>query len=213
MKRAILFANGEYSNPEFYREILDDSDYIVAIDGGLNFLDLIGVKPDLLIGDFDSVDREVFDKYTDVETIKHPSVKDQTDTEIALEEVIKRGYINNITLAGVMGKRTDHMLSNLLLLEAYAREGINLSIISPEESIVCLQGPSEIMTLSKVGTTISLIPLTDVVEGIELSGFSYPLEKATLEKIHPGHGVSNEASEEIQTIKFKSGILLIIVEK
>lgn len=210
-KRVLLFGNGSYDknfDPLVEASYDPDLDLIVAVDGGLNFLFSKEIKPDLIIGDLDSADREIKDFYQDIKTIKHPVQKDETDTELALSYLKELGYKNYVFI-GMLGDRIDHSLANIYLLEKYKRLGIDILMINEKNKIFCLKGPAKIKTEFKPGETISLLALSKKVKEITIKGFEYPLKKFNLLRSNPGRAVSNIVRKDKQQIKFKKGILLV----
>ena len=115
--RAILFANGEVDPYGFLEKLITDKDFLVAVDGGLRHLEALGLPPDVLIGDLDSVTPAQIERLiaSQTEVIKFPIEKDETDLELALVEVVKRG-VEEIVIIGGLGGRIDQTLANLFLL-------------------------------------------------------------------------------------------------
>ena len=97
--------------------MLQEDDFLVAVDGGLRHLLAINRQPHLLIGDLDSVTPEQLEALSSggVEIQRFPVEKDETDLELALLETTRRGY-KTIILVGALGGRIDQMLANLYLL-------------------------------------------------------------------------------------------------
>lgn len=213
-KTVLIFANGSYRDPSFYADYLKsiDNPFIIAVDGGLNFLDKINVKPDLLLGDLDSAEIQVVVKNKGIETFKFPSKKDFTDNELALEYCLEQGYSNVILFGSLSEDRLDHSLANIFLLEKYTKLGLNIRIVNNNNSILCLIGPVQKKYNFKSGNTLSVIALSEKVEGLNLVGFEYPLKDATLYR-SSSLGISNKIKDKLQIISFKSGILLIDILK
>lgn len=211
-RRVILFCNGAYENAGFYRDYLKQHsfDQVIAVDGGLNFLDSIGVRPDLIIGDLDSAAPAVLEDYGDVKKVRFPAKKNFSDTELALEQALEGGA-REIVMAGVTGGRTDHSLDNLFLLKALLKKGVKARIITDNETLFCIDRLTE-LSVPK-GRTVSLIPLTEMVKGVTLTGFEYPLKNACLSQDHPGRSVSNRTAENRQRIALEEGVLLVDVLK
>lgn len=207
--RAVLFANGQ-ARPGFEVSLLP-GDFLVAVDGGLRHLRRLGIKPQLLIGDLDSVDASELAVIMDtgIEVQCFPPAKDQTDLELALEYVLKAGY-TQIVIAYPFGDRVDHTLGNLSLL---ARPDLAEKTLSLDDGQVeaRLLNTSDCLS-TQAGDLISLIAWGVPVEGITTTGLEYPLNDETLVPWQT-RGISNIALAELIELDFKSGRLLAIRTK
>lgn len=120
--RYMLFLNGTLNNIDYVKSIVNDTDKIIAVDGGLNYVYKLNLIPQFILGDLDSVDKNILNHYKDtVELIKYPSEKDFTDLELALEIAKEQGATEIIILSGT-GGRIDHYLGNINAL-AYCEIG------------------------------------------------------------------------------------------
>lgn len=199
------FLNEIYSNYKF--------DNIIASDKGLEILDKQGITPNYIIGDFDSIDRKILDKYTNnknIEIRKLNPEKDYTDTHEALKLGVEIKSIKIIILGGI-GTRIDHVLANIHILKEALENGIECKIVDSRNEIQLINKKT-ILKFNKNYKYISLIPLTTKAEGITLKGFKYPLSNATLEIGH-SIGVSNEQFKDNAIIDLKAGILILIKSK
>ena len=188
-------------------------DYIIASDKGLEILDKYNIIPNYIIGDFDSIDRKVLNKYINNKDIIIKELnpeKDYTDTHMALKLAIELKS-TDITIIGAIGTRTDHTIANIHILKETLDNNIECKIIDSRNEIQLLNKRT-ILKLDDNYKYISLIPLTTEVKGITLQGFKYSLEDDTLEIGH-SIGVSNEQIEEYAEIDLKQGILVLIKSK
>ncbi len=204
--RAVLFANGEAGSPE--RFCLQDGDFLVAVDGGLHNLKRINVTPDLLIGDLDSVSAGEVQtcREESVEVLQFPTAKDQTDLELALDEVLARGY-RKIVIAFGLGGRLDHQLANLALL---ARPDLTDYEVSFDDGVCQVFLVRDRLNLATLpGEIISLLPWGGAAEGVRTEGLAYPLCGETL-LAHQARGVSNVALGERCSVSLEKGSLLLI---
>jgi len=114
-KRAVLFANGEAANPNSLE--LHADDFRVAVDGGLHKLQALQLAPHLLIGDMDSLSAQEVEacQQAGIEILRFPAAKNKTDLELALDEVLRRGF-QEIMIVNALGGRLDQTLGNLSLL-------------------------------------------------------------------------------------------------
>lgn len=175
----------------------------VAVDGGLKHCDFLGIAPNLIIGDFDSIPKELLPKYEQVEKKSFPEDKDETDLEIALRELASPE--RKITVFGGFGERVDHTLANLVLLSRYPG---NVTFETDRETIFAV---SENVTLkSQVGQRISLLPINGPAE-VSSQGLKWQLNHRTLDKQFVG--ISNVAVNPTVTITVHSGDLLCFVEE
>ena len=188
-------------------------DYIIASDRGLEVLDKYKILPDYIIGDFDSIDKNILGKYVDNKNIIIKELnpeKDYTDTHMALKLAIDLKS-TDITVLGAIGTRIDHTIANIHILKETLNNNIACKIVDSRNEIQLIDKKT-ILELDSNYKYISLIPLTTKVEGISLKGFKYPLLDATL-KIGHSIGVSNEQLEDYAEIDLKEGILILIKSK
>lgn len=187
---------------------------IIAVDRGLEELYKLGIFPNHVVGDFDSVSTEVLQYYQNNPQVifhQYNPEKDNTDTDIAIQLAIKLKS-SHITIIGALGKRMDHAISNIHILKYALEAKIPCQIIDTHNRIYLVNDNITIHKNNIYGKYISLIPLTTEVQGLTLKGFKYPLENASL-SIGISLGVSNEIVEEIATIELEKGILIIIESK
>jgi thiamine pyrophosphokinase len=208
-KRAVLFTNGQ-AKPGFEVSLLP-GDFLVAVDGGLHHLKRLGLKPDLLIGDLDSVDANELAEVIDagIEVQRFLPAKDQTDLELALEYTLKNGYAH-IVIAYPFGDRVDHTLGNLSLLSRPDLAGKTLSLDNGQVEARLLEARASLTT--QPGDLISLFAWGIPVEGIITKGLQYSLNNESLVPWQT-RGISNIALDHSVEIDFRSGRLLIIRTK
>lgn len=199
-----LIANGSIDNYDKIKTYIQNYEKIVAVDGGLAHLDKMGIIPNLLIGDLDSLTPELRQKYSAVEVLQFPQHKDETDLELALNKVYSSG-ITRITLFGVLGKRTDHALYNLHLLRRYKK----ILIQTENEIIFSVSGSMEIAC--EEGQTISFIPLADPVRGITTEGLKWELHDANFDKNFMS--ISNICLKNLVRINIEEGDLLCVLQE
>lgn len=213
----VIIAGGDIQ-PEILEKYCqrEQKQNLIAVDKGLEALYQIGIMPNHIVGDFDSVDTEILKFYQDQKQIifhQYNPQKDNTDTDIALRLATKKEQNSSkITILGALGKRIDHTLSNIHILKYALQAKIPCQIIDKHNKIYLI---NESITLKKNemnGRYISLIPLTTTVEGVTLKGFQYPLQDDIL-VIGESLGVSNEIIQDIAFIELKKGILIVIESK
>lgn len=165
--------------------------------------------PDYILGDFDSIDKKVLEKYK-TQKIKINELKpekDFTDTEEAINLAIKLKS-SEFVIIGAIGTRIDHVLANINVLKIALDNNIKAQIINEHNEIELINNEL-IIEKNNLYKYISIMPLTTQVEGITITGMKYPLENYTL-TIGNSLGVSNEQIEKTAKIKVKDGILIVI---
>ncbi len=204
-KRAILFANGDF--PENDSLTIEDDDFLVAVDGGLRHLLSLSLTPQLLIGDLDSVSLPDLDLCMQwgVETMRFPTEKDETDLEIALLEVLRRGF-SDIVITCALGDRLDHTLANLALLAHPQLKDAHVYISNGETTVYYVSHYIELE--SYPGALISLLPWGEPVHGVTTTGLKYALSDSTL---YPWKtvGISNVTTGDHFSVSVKSGQLFL----
>lgn len=208
----LIISGGEVSD-DFACGIIKNGGYeiIIAVDSGMEVLNRLGIDPDIVVGDFDSVSQEVLEEYQGKEHIEICTldpVKDDTDTEHAVREAVRRGA-GHITILGGTGTRLDHTLGNINLLGIGIEENVEIVLLDPHNRIRMLDHGISLKRRAQYGRFVSLIPYSDEVKGVTLSGFKYPLENYTMKGFN-SLGISNEITEASAEISFEEGILLLI---
>ncbi|MWV42286.1 thiamine diphosphokinase [Paenibacillus sp. HJL G12] len=206
-KRVVIFSGGEL-HPQYIKEI-QSGDFIIGADRGALFLVSHHVKPDLAVGDFDSISseelklvRSMSEKIVECDPID----KNLTDTELAFEMAI-REQPEFILLVGGTGSRMDHTLANVQMLNRALQHHIACAIMD-QNNYITLTG-SKIVVLDRGYKYVSLLPMTPEVTGITLEGFQYPLTDATL-KFGESLGISNLLLDASGSVSISSGLLLVI---
>ena len=206
--RTVIFANGELSSPEKTRALIQPGDYLIAADGGLRNMQSLGIKPNMLVGDMDSLDeREVAEiSSNSAELIQHPREKDQTDLELAVAEAAARGG-NPIIITAALGGRLDMTIANLMLLANDDLKGCDLRIHDGSQEAFIVRGHRKVA--GKKGDRVSLLAIGGLARGIRTDGLRYPLRDETL---HTGEtrGISNVMSAHQADIWVTDGMLLCI---
>ncbi len=207
----MVVVNGDIGDPAFYQPLLETVDYVMIADGGSRHVAPLCIEPDVIMGDFDSIDS--LDDFTNqwprvtVETF--PVHKDYTDSELVVERAMALGP-DRITIVGGLGSRWDHSMATLFLLKRIHDQGIEGCVINPHNSIRYVTEKQ--VFYDNVGQTVSLLPVTPQVTGINLYGFRYPLVDASL-KFGETRGISNVVEEKQATVTLEEGVVLVIVAR
>ena len=208
-----LIVTGGDSEKEYVNKIYKKFDLIIASDRGIEVLDNLNIIPNYIIGDFDSANKKVLDKYINNKDIiikKLNPQKDYTDTHMAIKLAIELKS-TEIIILGAIGSRIDHTISNINTLKEALDNNIICKIENSKNEIQLINKKTQIEKDDNY-KYISLIPLTTKVIGITLKGFKYSLSNTNLE-IGQSIGVSNEQIEEKADIDLKEGILILIKSK
>ncbi len=208
-----LIISGGVIDDAFACETIKNGGYDVlyAADSGMDFLYRHHLTPDIIVGDFDSVDQEALSYFQNQEQIEFCTLnpeKDETDTEYAVRDAIMRG-VDSLDLLGSVGTRMDHVLANIALLGVGLENQVEMQLLDPNNRIRMISEPMTIFKNRQFGKYVSLIPFTEQVTGITLTGFRYPLSDFTMKRFQ-SVGISNEIVEEKADISLKDGILLIV---
>lgn len=203
--RAIIFANGAIAQPIE----IPPSDLVIAADGGARHCRALGIHPDILIGDFDSLEADEVAQYEaeGTEAIRHPKRKDHTDLELAVHYAHQAGA-SEILVLGALGARWDQTVANVLLPAAFPP--LRMSLLDGNQELHYLHSGDKLEINGQVGDTVSLIPLSSRVEGITTQNLEYPLEAGVL-VFGSTRGVSNVLLKRQASVALSKGNLLCIV--
>lgn len=209
-KRACIFVNGDLKDAEFYRSMILSCEIVIAADGAANSLKKMDITPDIIIGDMDSINDEVYSYYKNKKVcmLRYPVKKDKTDTELAIDEMAQRGY-ENVVMMGFSGGRTDHMLGNIEMCSYAASIGVNLKL-KDEKTVISLVGKGITVIETMKKSIISFISYGGPAKIKRLTGLEYPLEDYCLK---PGSTrcISNIALQDDPQVEIESGSILVIV--
>ncbi|MEA3417656.1 MAG: thiamine diphosphokinase [Thermodesulfobacteriota bacterium] len=208
--RAVIFANGIIKRlPEAGAVVMPD-DLLIAADGGASHLKAMGILPGVLIGDLDSIHSDDLNELrtAGAEIIQHPTGKDQTDLELALELAVDRGA-DEILVFGALGARWDMSIANILLPAEQKLSSATIRIIDGHHEIMLLQEEKEMTFHGKKGDILSLIPLGRDALGITTIGLEYPLKDDVL-RLGSSRGISNVLIRNSATVFLKQGLLLCV---
>lgn len=208
---ALIISGGPDVSDELVRRSASAGHFLLCTDGGGAAAVRLGIVPDLLLGDFDSLAAE--DARWLVErgcpSRRFPVEKDETDTELALDYVLKAGA-RAVTITGALGGRFDHALANLNLLVRFADRGLRATIDDgATQAFLLLAGESRRLE-GYPGLIVSLFSAGAECRGVTLEGFKYPLHLATL-ALGSTLGVSNEFTGRLGTVSLADGRLFVIV--
>lgn len=204
MKRCVIIGAVEIDFP--VENYIRDTDFVICADKGWQNASAHGIKPDMIVGDFDSSPKP---ENIDVDITVLPVVKDDTDTYYVARYVVEHGF-TDVLLRGVLGgKRFEHTMANIQTLLYLAQNRVNATAIDRYSQImVVYNGKISLPDMS--GRFFSLFSLGDRAEGVSIKGAKYPLDNYTITNFFP-IGVSNEFIGETVDISVENGALLLVI--
>ena len=201
MKRGFIFAAGTFFG---LRKRPLPGDLVIAADAGYRVCQRLGIVPDLLLGDFDSM--EAPENFPNIR--RSPVEKDDTDTMLAVKTALEQGCDEVYLYGGTGGKRLDHTLANLQSLLYLRRRGARGYMYDDDFLWTVMENESLTIQRTVEWGLFSEFSLGDRAEGIDETGFQYPLENAVLTAEFP-LGVSNHILEPEATIRVRRGALAV----
>lgn len=208
---ALLIANGESCAPECLGQLLEWSPFVVVLDSAIWRVIDLGIKADVLLGDFDqaaggrSLDVAAVQSMQYPIEIIHTPDQNKTDLEKGIEFLIERGF-PGVNIVWATGRRMDHTLNNLTGIVRYKNQ-IKITIIDDYSVVYPLVGRFDKWLAA--GTPISLMPV-GVVEGVETEGLVYNLFDETLTLGHRTSSSNAAAADGFVRVSARSGDLLIM---
>jgi len=208
MQRLVIFANGPIADlQDEARRYLHPNDRLIAADGGLRYVLALGLRPERLIVDGDSLPPGA--DLQGIPWLRYPPEKDETDLELALQWAAAQPE-RLILVLGALGGRPDHELANLLLLALPVLQGKRVWLLGGAWGVTLIRGGERLTVHAAPGTMLSLIPLGGPAEGITTAGLKYPLRDEPLQ-FGPARGVSNVILQPQAHVTLRKGTLWCFV--
>lgn len=195
-----IISGGEQSPMDDIRE----AEYIIACDSGYEYARRLGIKPNLLLGDFDSY-RGVLPQ--DVEILRLPVEKDDTDTMSAMRRALDAGY-RHIRIYCALGGRLDHLFANIQAAAFGAEHGARVELIG-RETVIYVFADSKLELEAREGWSLSVFALSEVCRGVTLRGVKYELCDVEVTNRFP-IGTSNEWAGRAE-ISVEQGIAAVML--
>ncbi len=204
--KMLIVAAGKLPPGELLIKRAEQSDFIIAVDGGLSAFAKTGIIPNLIVGDMDSSRLVSVQKYVRMGSECHQvsAEKNETDTQLAVDIAIQKGA-REIVLLGATGGRIDHLLSNIMLLKRAMRAGVLMVIEDKLQTVEIGKGTFEIN--GEPGQTVSILPVNSFAR-VTAKGLYYPLEGLLLTNGKP-RGISNLFLKEKAQISTKQPVLVL----
>lgn len=205
---ALILAGGPLRpSPRLLRKVAE-ADLVIAADGGLRHAIPLGVVPDLLVGDLDSVRDADLRVWPDLPTERHPSDKDALDLELAIEAALARGA-DSVRVIGAFGGRFDQTLATAWIAAHYAEQGVEMSLLDGIHDAYPLPAGARFQDDIPEGTVFSLLSVSERSR-VDVAGADYPLAGAELPR-GVGLGLSNVAHDRM-VVDVREGLVLLILE-
>lgn len=202
MDTCVIFCAGGF---DALAEPIRDRDLVIAADGGLRHLERLGRKPDILLGDFDSLG------YVPEGAERFPVEKDDTDAMLAVRRGLELGFRRFVLYGGLDGPRLDHTLANLQTLQFLADRGARGYLVGLNDMAALVQEETACFPAEAEGI-ISLFCMGPEAAGVTLKGLKYPLMDACLTSGFP-LGVSNHFTGLSAQVTVKSGSLIALYDR
>lgn len=207
--KALILAGGDLTPTPALLEAARLSELIIAADSGLRHTRVLGVTPDVIVGDFDSVSERDLASYPSVPQVRYPVDKDQLDLEIAIDYALERGA-GQLYLAGVLGGRLDQLLAALLIAAGLRERGVAVSLHGSHQDVYLLS--EETITLVLAPMTLFSVLSLHAKAVLTIKNARYPLKNATLQ-YGTGLGVSNRTTELPLLVHVEKGLVALIIER
>ena len=196
-----IVGSGDFSPDDFATE---KGDLVIAADGGYRHLMSVNVAPDILVGDFDSLN----ERPDGIRTIEHSPIKNDTDTGLAITIGVEEGYSRFVIYGGTGGKRPEHTIANIQTLIGLEEKGFCGYIVGNGNIITVVRNRTLTFPEDMNGY-ISVFSIGEYAGGVSLKGFKYEISEAVLKNSHP-LGVSNEFTNSEAVITVSDGTLLVM---
>ena len=201
--RCVIVSGGDFSPVSG----LEADDFVIACDRGYAYCERLGIRPDLIISDFDSYRGPVDEE---IPLNRYASEKDDTDTMLAVRYAIDHGF-RELLLCCALGGRLDHLIANLQSLVFAQKHGLRAALCSEDTEARTLQDGA-LRIPRRDGWSLSVFALDGPCRGVSIAGAKYPLESAELLPSFP-LGVSNTWAEPEAVVSVAEGILLIVLSR
>jgi thiamine pyrophosphokinase len=190
---------------------LDDAELVIAADGGANALAERGFSPHAVVGDLDSIEASLAERLgADGARIeRHPTDKDASDAELALERASAAGADEIVILGALGGPRLDHEVANLLLLADAAWAGRSVRLVRGSSTTRVVRGGESLELIGGVGDVVSLLPIGGDAAGVRTAGLRWPLHGERL-RLGRSRGLSNEVVAPPASVSLDDGMLLVV---
>ena len=202
MGKCLIFCAGGFAG---LLEPINPGDYVIAADGGLVHTEALGLTPDLILGDFDSLG------YTPAGSTVFPVEKDDTDAMLAVKQGLALGYREFLLYGSLDGPRLDHSIANFQTLQYLADRGAKGMLVGKTQTVTLVKDGTLALPARDKGI-VSVFCMGADARGVTIKGLQYPLENGILTAGFP-LGVSNHFVGQEAEISVENGSLLVICDR
>ena len=204
MKTCVILAGGDVSE----KIQIHKGEMLICADSGYRHALKQNLKPDVLIGDFDSYTDKLPE---DIKIIRYPVEKDVSDTWACMEYAREKGFDTFKIYGAFGGDRIDHSIANLQMLRNIAEENLTAVLYYKKQILTNLNAGEPDCLIPDFCSYFSLFALSEVCRGVTITGAKYPLENAELKNSFP-LGLSNEVSTSAGAyVSVQEGNLLLVM--
>jgi len=207
----VIICGGRICDYGHVKKYCEGADLVISADSGARHCIALGVVPDIVVGDFDSIDSGDYSRLVAAGAgiFRYPAEKDMTDSELAVEIAMEKGC-SRIILLGAVGSRLDHSMSNLFLLKKMLDANVDGLIADEKNEVRLVRG--SIRLKREDGAFVTLLPFGGDATGVSTRGLYFQLVDDVL-KVGSSRGVSNRFTDDEAYVEVKDGMLLVITAK
>ncbi len=216
VSRAFVVCSSNFAVDAFVRDVASGYDVLIAVDAGLRHVLDLGLRPDVVLGDFDSFGHvptaKDFPEISDAHVIVHPEEKDASDLELALDFLYDQyPQCDEVVIYGVLGGRLDQTIATLQTVSGFSKD-LAITLISPTETVhVLSSGHTLTLTPQDDVRFVSVFSAVDASVGVSIQGLKYAFEGTLYAQ--GSHGLSNEFVGGEAHISVEDGILFVIEQR
>ncbi len=207
--RVLIIGAAPIGKKEKLSKIIKDIDYVICADGGFNNAKSLGIRPDLVMGDMDSIKGALPKK---INFIKFPVEKDDTDMMLCVKKALEMGAEEIIIIGGTGGDRIDHTIANICILKFLDEINISHRLISDTQELLILGEGKSLKIKNLEGHTISVFPFGSDLCKVWYDGLYYKMSGDNI-YINSPVGISNRVISRNSIVKILKGSALLIISK
>lgn len=204
MKRCVIISAVEIDFPA--EKLIKDTDFVICADKGWQNAKEHGIKPDLIIGDFDSSPKP---EDTNIPVMVLPVEKDDTDTYYVSRYIVENEFTDVLLLGALGGKRIEHTIANIQTLHYFAKNKINATAVNKYSQLTVIENGKIILPKMK-DKYFSVFALDEKAKSVTIKGAKYLVDDYTITNYYP-IGTSNEFKDDNIEISVEVGSLLIVI--
>ena len=205
---ALVLAGGDLTPNARLRHLAKEASLVIAADSGLTHASALGVSPDLIVGDFDSVTPQDLQRYPNTPHSRHPTQKNDLALELAAKEALNLGA-SHLRLMGVIGSRLDQSLGGLLIAAKLHKERVPTTVHTINTDVHFISQNESLRPTRPAGTLFSVLSLSPK-STISIRGANYPLDNHSL-AFGVGQGISNLSTSGLE-VHVKEGLVALLLQ-